>query len=75
MNTLPSRADSQLRARQSPGESAVKLNSSLRDLLFAAATLLLAASLCIYGFVKIVPLALAHTGAPTVEDAPQPDAR
>ncbi|WP_299693651.1 hypothetical protein [Hydrocarboniphaga sp.] len=34
-----------------------------RGLFLAAATLALAAMLCLYGFIKIVPLAAAHTGA------------
>ncbi|WP_428309363.1 hypothetical protein [Hydrocarboniphaga sp.] len=35
-------------------------NHARRDLLMGIAVLLLAASACVYGFIKIVPLALAH---------------
>ena len=51
-------------------ESAMKPNHAKRDVLMAAAVLLLAASACVYGFIKIVPLALAHSEAGTSTSAP-----
>jgi hypothetical protein len=41
--------------------SAMKSNHAKRDLLMAVAVLLVAASACVYGFIKIVPLAMAHS--------------
>ena len=41
-------------------ESTMETSHAKRDLLMAIAMLLLAASACVYGFIKIVPLALAH---------------
>jgi len=45
-----------------------------RDLLFAISVLVLAIALCIYGFVKIVPLAMAHSAdEPAHTPAGEPD--
>lgn len=41
--------------------SAMKSKHAKRDLMMAVAMLLLAAGACIYGFIKIVPLAMAHS--------------
>lgn len=60
MNTPPLAPNAALHL-QTTEESAAKADHAARDVVLAAVALVLATSACVYGFVKIVPLALAHT--------------
>lgn len=58
---------------QAAEDVAAKPRLAPRDLLFAAAALVLAATLCVYGFIQILPLAMAYQdAAPASTASPAP---
>jgi hypothetical protein len=58
---------------QAAEDFVVKSRPVLGDLLFAAAALVVAATLCVYGFIKILPLAMTYKdAAPASTASPTP---
>jgi hypothetical protein len=58
---------------QATETSVIKPNHAARDVALGALALLVAATICVYGFIKIVPLALAHVDAPQTDTKASPD--